>query len=153
MIGLAAFSPDRKYRYALWRIWDDRKPVCMFIGLNPSTANENTNDPTIRRCMSFAGCWGFGGLCMTNLFAYVSTNPPDLRSLDSIGPENDSWLVYLAAHSGIIVACWGHWDIFGRSGAVMSLIPKLYCLGTTKQGRPRHPLYLSRETKPTEYAL
>jgi hypothetical protein len=147
MIRTAVFSPDRKYRYALWRIWDERKPVCMFTGLNPSTAIENTDDPTIRRGVSFAGSWGYGGFCMANLFAYCSKDPDVLSAGDCIGPDNDAWLVYLAAHSDIVVACWGHWDFPGRAETVRKLIPHLYCFGLTKQGQPKHPLYLPRGTK------
>ena len=152
MMKKAVFSHDRKYRYALWRIWDDQKPACMFIGLNPSTANEVTDDPTIRRCMSFAGSWGYGGLCMANLFAYVSTAPEFIfQQPDPVGPDNNSWLIYLAAHSGMVVACWGNWKVNGRDEKVKELSPDLYCLGTTKSGRPKHPLYLSRETKPVKF--
>ena len=152
MMKTAAFSPDRKFRYALWRVWDERKPVCMFIGLNPSTADEFVDDPTIRRCESFAGSWGYGGLCMTNLFAYVSTSPRALYYAEAIGWDNDTWLSYLAAHSGIVVACWGDFSVArDRNEQVQKLIPNLYCLGTTKHGRPKHPLYLWKETKLREY--
>lgn len=148
MIKTAVFSFDRKYRYALWRIWNEDKPVCMFIGLNPSTANEYEDDPTIRRCESFAGSWGYGGLCMTNLFAFVSTDPNALRGNESIGLENDTWLTYLAAHSGIVVAAWGGFEVATlRQETIRKLIPNLYCLGTTRYGQPKHPLYLSKETK------
>ncbi len=152
MIKTAVFSPDRKYRYALWRIWDEQKPVCMFIGLNPSTADEYADDPTIRRCESFAGSWGYGGLCMTNLFAYVSTDPHALCGAESIGLDNDTWLTYLATYSGIVVASWGDFKVAReRSEVVKKLIPNLYCLGTTKQGYPKHPLYLPKYLKPMEY--
>lgn len=147
MLKSAVFSADRTYRYALWRIWDERRPVCMFIGLNPSKGDENRN-PTITRSVGFAGSWGYGGICWTNLFAYVSTDPHALSSGDPVGPDNDAWLTYLAAYSDIVVACWGHWDMVpGRHEAVRKLIPRLYCFGTTKQGQPKHPLYLSRGTK------
>jgi len=153
MIAASAFSPDRKYRYALWRIWDERKPICMFIGLNPSTADENFDDPTIKRCKSYSGGWGYGGLCMANLFAYRSSNPRDLCSYrEPIGSENDTWLTYLAAYSGIVVASWGNWgELLKRSEAVRKLIPGLYCLGTTKRGQPKHPLYLPGEAKIERY--
>jgi len=153
MVKTAAFSSDRKYRYALWRIWDKSKPVCMFIGLNPSTADENVDDPTIRRCESFAGSWGYGGLCMTNIFAYRSTDPRNLcGNSDPIGSENDAWLTYLATHSGIVVACWGDWgELLSRYKEVVKLIPDLHCLGTTKKGQPKHPLYLSKATKLEKY--
>jgi hypothetical protein len=153
MLKTAVFSPDRRYRYALWRIWDERKPVCMFIGLNPSTANENRDDPTTTRCMSFAASWGYGGHCMGNLFAYCSRDPHALRNGDPIGPENDAWLAYLAGYSAIVVACWGQiWkDEDGRKEAVIKLVPNLYCLGTTKTGQPKHPLFLPGDTKPLPF--
>lgn len=147
MNKLALFSTDRKYRYALWRIWDEQKPVCMFIGLNPSTADEYADDPTIRRCESFAGSWGYGGLCMANLFALVSTDPNALRGCESLDSGYDDWLVYLAARSGKVVACWGDFSVArDRGEAIRQLIPNLYCLGTTKGGQPKHPLYLSKKT-------
>ena len=70
------------------------------------------------------------------------------QQVDPIGADNNSWLMYLAAHSGIVIACWGNWKVMGRDEAVKELVADLYCLGTTKLGRPKHPLYLSRETKP-----
>lgn len=153
MIKAAAFSPDRRYRYALWRIWDERKPICTFIGLNPSTADENRPDPTVTRGVGFAGSWGYGGFCMANMYAFVSTDPSVLIDHHLfVGPENDAWLRYLAAYSGIVVACWGHWkETRERSETVKKMIPHLYCLGLTKGGHPRHPLYLPRGTKPIEY--
>ena len=101
----AVFSDCRNYRYALWRIWDDAKPYAMFIGLNPSTADETEDDPTIRRCMNFAKDWGYGGLCMTNLFAYRATIPANMMSAaDPVGAENNAWLANLAENAGVIVA-------------------------------------------------
>lgn len=128
----------------------------MFIGLNPSKADENRPDPTITRGVGFAGSWGYGGLCMTNMYAYVSSDPQDLRlfsrPLSAIGPDNDAWLTYLAAYSDIVVACWGHWGILpGRKEAVRKLIPRLYCFGTTKNGQPKHPLYLPKGTALVRY--
>ena len=76
----AIFSSCRKYRYALWRNWDETKPCVMIIGLNPSTADENENDPTITRCINFAKSWGYGGVCVTNLFAYCATVPSDMKA-------------------------------------------------------------------------
>ena len=76
----AKFSACRKYRYALWRNWDGSKPYAMIIGLNPSTADENENDPTITRCINFAKSWGYGGVCVTNLFAYCATVPSDMKA-------------------------------------------------------------------------
>ena len=75
----AEFSACRKYRYALWRTWDESKPYPMIIGLNPSTADENENDPTITRCINFAKSWGYGGVCVINLFVYCATVPSDMK--------------------------------------------------------------------------
>lgn len=152
IMRLAAFSPDRKYRYALWRIWDSDKPMCMFIGLNPSKADEHIDDPTVRRCMSFAHDWDYGSLCMMNLFAFVSTDPHALCGNDAIGLENDDWLAGQSAYAGIVVASWGNFKVAReRAKVVREMIPILYCLGTTKEGQPKHPLYLLRETKPEKY--
>ncbi len=74
----AELSKCRAYRYALWRTWDESKPFAMFVGLNPSTADELEDDPTIRRCINFSKLWGYGGLCMVNLFAYRATDPTAL---------------------------------------------------------------------------
>ncbi|GHX72979.1 hypothetical protein VCSRO16_3593 [Vibrio cholerae] len=73
MKNTAELSKCRKYRYALWRTWDSDKPFAMFIGLNPSTADEKNDDPTLRRCINFAKSWGYGGVCMANLFAFRAT--------------------------------------------------------------------------------
>ena len=82
---------DRKYRYALWRIWDENKPYVLFIGLNPSTADETKDDPTVRRCIGFTQSWKkYGGVYLANLFAYRATNPRELEVVaDPIGPGND----------------------------------------------------------------
>jgi len=93
----AKFSTCRKYRYALWRIWDDSKPYAMIVGLNPSTADETKNDPTISRCINFSKDWGYGGLCMANLFAFRATKPSVLMSSnDPVGSANDDWLKKLS---------------------------------------------------------
>ena len=102
------FSPCRTYRYALWREWIGGDGYVMFIGLNPSTADETQDDPTIRRCIAFAKAWGYGGLSMTNLFAFRATDPKKMKAVaDPIGPENDAHLLRLARDAGVIVAAWG----------------------------------------------
>ena len=91
------FSECRRYRYALTRIWDETGPYAMFICLNPSTADEIQDDPTVRRCINFAKSWGFAGVCMTNIFAYRATQPADMMAAaDPVAPENDMWLKKLA---------------------------------------------------------
>lgn len=93
MIKDAILSEDRKYRYILSRTWDETKPTVLFIGLNPSTADENEDDPTIRRCIIFAKSWGYGGLIMANLFAFRTTNPQGLYSeKNPVGSENDYYI-------------------------------------------------------------
>jgi hypothetical protein len=147
------FSKCRTYRYTLWRDFGDadNRAYAMFIGLNPSTADEVNDDPTIRRCIAFAKDWGYGGLCMTNLFAFRATKPVDMRAADDpVGPKNDAHLVKIARQAGIVVGAWGtHGTHLGRDLTVVSLVPDLHCLHTTKDGHPGHPLYLRGGLKPT----
>ncbi len=144
----ADFSPDRKYRYALYRTWAASKPKVMFIGLNPSTADETVDDPTIRRCKGFAADWGYGGLIMTNLFALRATKPKVMMAHPApIGPENGDWLRLLAQEVDLIVAAWGnHGGHMKRDHVTTLLMPSMKCLGVTKKGQPRHPLYVKRDT-------
>lgn len=121
----------------------------MVIGLNPSTADETKDDPTIRKCIGFAKIHGFEALCMTNLFAFRATDPRDMRKEpDPIGPENDARLSECAKDAGMVLAAWGkHGEHMGRAAAVMSMFPNLVCLGTNLDGSPRHPLYVPYEQK------
>jgi len=150
----AEFSPCRRWRYTLWRWWDTGKDFTMVIGLNPSTADEMNDDPTVRRCIRFAHDWGYGGLCMTNIFAIRATNPKVmLAHPEPVGPENDSYLQDVSQKAGIIIAAWGvHGKHLGRGDAVAQMIPNLRCLGITKEGRPRHPLYLRADSKPIPFS-
>ncbi len=150
----ALFSPDRSYRYDLWRTWDDAKRSVVFIGLNPSTADENADDPTIRRCMAFATAWGFGSLCMLNLFAVCATDPRDMmRAADPVGASNNGHILDVLAGSGLIIAAWGvHGVHLGRDRELLRMVTwDIHCLGTTKDGHPRHPLYLSKLTRPVRF--
>jgi hypothetical protein len=145
------FSPCRRYRYTLWREYDMFNPsYVMFIGLNPSTADEVQDDPTIRRCIGYAKDWGYGALCMMNLFAFRATDPRVMKSAkDPVGPENDAWLARCARDAGLVVAAWGaHGSYRDRDEEVLKLIDNVMCLGKTKEGYPRHPLYLKRTEKP-----
>lgn len=153
MKNTAELSKCRKYRYALWRTWDDEKAQVMFIGLNPSTADEVTDDPTLARCISFAKLWGYGGVCMANLFAFRATDPLDMKaSKDPVGQENDQWLKKLSNESDLIVAAWGNDGSYkNRSQQVIELIPNLHYLKINKSGEPAHPLYLSSELKPQKF--
>lgn len=150
----ARFSDCRRYRYELWRKWDDSKRYAMFIGLNPSTADEDTDDPTIRRCVQFAKDWGFGALCMTNLFAFRATNPRDMfaEEFPIGGHENDLALRSLADGAGVVIAAWGVHGIHQeRNTDVMKMLPKLHCLGLSDDGHPRHPLYMPKHCKPIPF--
>jgi hypothetical protein len=145
----AEFSTGRTYRYSLWRVWDRDKPLVMFIGLNPSTADESKDDPTIRRCIGFAKRWAHGGIVMCNLFAFRATDPKAMKkAADPVGRANDQYLKHWASRASLRVACWGnHGAHLGRAAAVCKLLQGrsrtgLDCFGRTKQGQPKHPLYL-----------
>ena len=148
----AFFSEDRKYRYLLTREWG-KEPKLGLIALNPSTADETKDDPTIRRCIGFAKSWGYGGLLMGNIFAYRSTDPKGLLTIgDPIGPENDGWLDYIKRKSGLTVAAWGvHGHLMGRGEVVRRNLRRLYVLGLTKEGFPKHPLYLPKTLEPVRW--
>ena len=143
----AIFSKCRNYRYELWRWWDKSKPFVMFIGLNPSTADETNNDPTIRRCIGFAQEWGFGGLCMTNLFALRATDPKVMiNHSNPIGSDNDERLIMVSDKAGKIIASWGTLGNHrNRDKEVIAFIPDMFCLGVTKNGNPKHPLYIKKD--------
>lgn len=140
----AVFSDCREYRYVLWRIWDDHAPKVMFIGLNPSTADEKDDDPTIRRCIGFAKSWGFGGIYMLNIFAYKAARPEKLKkAVDPAGSENDLYLARYAEKSSLIIGAWGnHGNYLNRGSEVMKKFPGMHILKMTKQNQPAHPLYL-----------
>lgn len=148
----AHFSKSRVYRYALWRIWDRDKPAVMFVGLNPSTADENVDDPTIKRCISFARDWGYGSLYMLNLFAFRATKPKDMKkAVDKVGWDNDAALKKYASKCDEIVAAWGvNGSLEERNRFVCDKVLfdfQLMCLVKTKDGHPKHPLYVLGNTK------
>lgn len=131
------------YRYALWRRWACG-PQVLFVMLNPSTADHRNDDPTIRRCIAFAASWGFGAVAVGNLFAFRTPFPSVLRlAAQPIGRANDRWLQRLAAESSCVIAAWGnHGSLMGRDEQVCALLRPLYVLSLTRQGQPRHPLYV-----------
>jgi hypothetical protein len=150
----ATFSSCRTYRYSLSRIWDKKKKYVLFIGLNPSTADEEADDPTIRRCINYAKNWGYGGFIMVNLFAYRSTLPSKLKKVKyPVGKGNDKYIVTLSKKADITVAVWGNnGNLYSRDKQVLSLIPSLMCLKINKSGQPAHPLYLNKGLKLTKFA-
>lgn len=150
----AVFSPCRKYRYALWRVWNPEKPLCMFLMLNPSTADEFKNDPTVERCQRRAIQMGYGGLHVGNIFAWRSTDPDALYSLDDpIGPENDQAIVEAASKAGIVICGWGkHGNLNNRGLAILDLLRHHqitpHALTLNGDGTPGHPLYIGYEIQP-----
>jgi len=146
----AVFSECARYRYQLWRVWDGSLPYVLFVGLNPSTADELNDDPTIRRCIAFAKSWGYGGLCMGNLFAFRATLPAVMKAHpEPVGVENDAQLAAAAATAGLVVAAWGlDGEHLGRAKQVKQLLPTMHVLKLTKDGHPNHPLYLRKAQVP-----
>jgi hypothetical protein len=159
------FSFDRLYRYTLWREWDvgsltgcsDDLPnshaYLMVIGLNPSTADETKDDPTIRKCIGFAKRWGYGALCMTNLFAWRSTDPRQMKFAERpIGEDNQHHLLSCAYEAGMVLAAWGahgkhmHQDLTVGDW-LREIGTQLYCLKKNADGSPMHPLYVPYGTK------
>lgn len=146
----ANFSGDRRYRYRLTREWDETKHVLIFVMLNPSTANETTDDPTIRRCIAFAKAWGYGAIHIVNLYALVSTAPTKLISEpDSIGGVTNDYLKLAAFSADKIIVAWGNHgaDNQHRVDFVLGILCRhkdVYCLGKNQNGQPKHPLYVSK---------
>lgn len=147
----ATLSPCGRYRYTLSRVWNDSLPKVMFIGLNPSTADDKEDDPTIAKCIRFAKNWGFGSLTMMNLFAFRATDPDVMKAAeDPVGSANDDVLLSVAFNADLIVAAWGvHGTHLGRSAEVKAMFPELHYIKLTKAGHPGHPLYLKENLKPT----
>ena len=127
----------------------------MFIGLNPSTADETNDDPTIRRCVNFAKSWGYGALCMTNLFAFRATKPEVMKQQkDPIGEKNNHYIKKFARGAGVVIAAWGvHGSFWARDHEVKLMLPRLHHLGLTKHGDPRHPLYLKKDLSPVIWTI
>lgn len=156
----ALISECGRYRYWLTREWDPAKIKLVWIMLNPSTADADTDDPTIRRCMSFARDLGFGGIRVMNLFALRATDPKELRKQPSpIGPENDAHLRNLGTTAqmdsvSMVIAAWGtHGKLNRRGEKVAKMITEecglpLYALKVTADGSPGHPLYVAGDTQP-----
>jgi hypothetical protein len=146
----AIFSKCKTYRYVLTRTWNDDEPKVLFVALNPSTADAVADDPTVRRCVSFARDWGFGGILIANLFALRSPDPKILTlSEDPIGPRNDWWLNRLSIDCQLTIAAWGiHGKISDRANSVLPKLTNVHHLGLTREGHPRHPLYLPKTIRP-----
>lgn len=162
--GLCHFSPDRNHRYTLFRDLREfpdpefvLKPgFCMFIGLNPSTADETQNDPTVARCIKYAIRWGFQQFVMTNIFGYRATDPKDMKSHpEPVGAENDAWLNQLSKEAGLVLCAWGnHGEHLDRGRKVVEIVAPnadLFCLKIAKTGHPMHPLYQRSDLDPLPF--
>jgi len=158
-LGAVVYDSTERYRYALYRRWT-LGPCVNFCMLNPATATEIENDPTIRRTMGFAWHWGYAGVIVTNLFAFRGGDPNALLAIDDpIGSLNDDFIVAVAKRSALTVVAWGHWGATDERGAeVLELLrwwkgqrtytpQNVYHLGLTQQGHPKHPLYLRADTE------
>ena len=143
----ATISDCRKYRYTLSRTWDGKKRAILFIALNPSTADEKNDDPTIRRCIDYAKNWGYGILLVANLFAYRATKPSELKKvINPVGNDNDQHIKELSKNAHLVVAAWGNeGSLFNRDKEVTRLIPNLMCIKVNKSGQPAHPLYQKKD--------
>lgn len=154
--GTAKFSEDKNHRYLLTRQFQTGVGTTLFIGLNPSTATEEVDDPTIRRCIGFSLKWGHQRLEMANAFALRSTDPKKLyKHPDPVGPENDRYILEAATRANIVVLAWGHHaGLRSRDNEILTLLKnvKVYCLGVTKDGYPKHPLYVAATTQLVPYS-
>lgn len=152
--SLAVYSRCMAYRYLLERKWDPALPTILFVMLNPSTATELRNDPTVERCERRARAMGFGSFAVCNIFALRSTDPRALRSHpEPVGSGNDRVIARSAALASAVVCAWGsHGEFLSRGHLVESMLRgmglDLLCLGLCSSGQPRHPLYVGYSTSP-----
>ncbi len=153
----ATFSECLRYRWTLYRVFDTG-PMVNFLMLNPSTADDITNDPTVERCRRRSETLGFGGLIVTNIFAWRSTDPSVLSKLpDPVGVENDAAIKESASQCAMVICAWGrHGKIMDRAAVVLNMLrefcpEKLHALKLSKDGTPWHPLYLPYELKPQAF--
>ncbi|APE44814.1 hypothetical protein BOO69_16470 [Sulfitobacter alexandrii] len=153
----AVYSDCEGYRYSLTRTWDASARKVMFVMLNPSTATEVQNDPTVERCERRARHLGYGGFRVTNIFAWRATDPRDMRAAaDPVGPENDATLAAGCLWADHVIAAWGvHGAHMGRGPLVAARLMAsgrpLFHLGLSKEGHPRHPLYLPYARTPVRW--
>jgi hypothetical protein len=148
----AIFSECGKYRYVLSRIWNRNAPLVQCIGLNPSTANAEDDDPTIKSLTRILTNAGFGGFHMTNLFALISPYPEDLRSCPDPLKLNDTYLFPLMLTVDTVIVCWGNFkQAEYRKKTVLKKINHAQCFGQNANGSPKHPLYLKSDTKIVTY--
>lgn len=155
--SVAVYSDCEGYRYDLTRIWDAAGPKALFVMLNPSTATEVQNDPTVERCERRARTLGYGAFRVTNIFAYRAADPKVMRAMpDPVGPGNDTAIGNGADWADVIICAWGsHGAHLDRGAAVERLLrataKPLWHLGLTQGGQPRHPLYIGYDRQPAQW--
>lgn len=141
----AQFDRTGRYRFSLHRFWSGELEAATMVMLNPSTADHLRNDPTISRCIQLSRSWGFGSVNIVNLFAYRTSSPAHLRSIRRpVGKANDSHILEQCNNAGKIIVAWGnHGSFLERDKEVLELLSPfdLWCIGQTKSGQPKHPLY------------
>lgn len=156
-MGVSGARIDGPYRYRLWREWEPG-PRIAFVMLNPSTADAEEDDPTIRRCVGFAKALGAGAIDVVNLFALRATDPRELAKHSApVGPENDAWIVTAALECEMVICAWGaHAHARDRATRVLGILRcanrQPMCLRQTKAGHPAHPLYLPAALRPVPFA-
>ncbi len=155
--SIAVYSDCENYRYSLTRIWDEHAPRVLFVMLNPSTATEVQNDPTVERCERRARTLGYGAFCVCNIFAYRATDPKKMRAQsDPVGPENDVTIINATNWANDIVCAWGtHGAHLDRGAEVEKMLraqsKPLTHLGLSIAGHPKHPLYIGYKTQPQRW--
>lgn len=152
--SVAVYSDCEKYRYSLTRVWESAGGKVLFIMLNPSTATELQNDPTVERCERRARALGFGAFRVTNIFAWRDTDPKKMRAAaNPVGPENDATILESCAWADSVICAWGTHGAHRERGNHIEAILRdnvspLFHLGLTKQGHPKHPLYIAYSQQP-----
>ncbi len=145
----AVISECGQYRYSLDREFKERFDTCLFVMLNPSTADADLDDPTIRRCIRFAKDWGYRKLEVVNLYAFRATDPKQLwQVLDPIGPENDHHIRTASARAAMTIVAWGTNAKKDRQAAVLRMLTDPHALEVTKHRFPKHPLYIRADVEP-----
>jgi hypothetical protein len=161
--GLAIFSACGQYRYLLTRRISEHEKIATFIMLNPSTADATHNDPTIRKCIGFARRWQCGTLQVLNLFGVRAMFPQEMKqAVDPVGPENQHWFHQVilpeSTAANLVICAWGvHGNFKGQDKIILDWLEEVgirpFALGVTRQGHPRHPLYLPYAIEPVLYIL
>ena len=157
MLRSAKFDEEHKHRYYLSRIWDDSHSKILFIGLNPSKADDVEDDNTVRRLITFSQSWGFGGFYIVNLYSFIATEPEDMirwyymrtnKMQRALFKQNMEYALRYARICSMTAFCWGA-GIPNEEASTRYIrtFRDAYCFGHTKDGHPKHPLFLAGNTE------